>query len=151
MAPGLTVKTDDPLAPLELLHADGTPATDGDGRSRIGLGTLECYGLEPGYYRVRLDDPRRPASPSSTVEVVAGDDTAEFTLPAPRVETSGLMRDLADRVGLKTNDKNFFELSEKLAAVVAPACLDGPDAVQQRDAPGLGLGGGRAPGCGGSA
>lgn len=99
----LTVRSADPLAPIEI--------TDNKGELKAaGTGTVTLNELQPGFYRARLVTPEG-ALAEEVVDLEAGA-TEEVSLDAPRLPNEGLFREIVDRTRFREDRNGMLVVSD---------------------------------------
>ncbi|MBA2537393.1 MAG: caspase family protein [Actinobacteria bacterium] len=134
----LVVRTDDPLAAVEVADATGSVV-------EVASGEVSLEGIQPGFYRARLRTPEDEVV-EELVELAPGE-TETIALEAPAF--SPAVQALVEGMSARVHDDNTVELSEAAGPVAAPhlatiltlaagAALNGDAAAGAVDRLGLG-------------
>jgi len=105
----LVVRTDDPLAAVELADATGSVL-------KVGSGEVSLEGMQPGFYRARLRTPEDQVVEELVALAPGEKETVELEAPAlvPAVQA------LVEAMAAPVHDDNTVEVSEAAGPVAAP-------------------------------
>jgi|GEM_PF-387664 len=107
----LTVKSADPLAPIEI--------TDNKGAIKVtGMGRVVAESLTPGFYRARLVTPEGAVA-EEVLDLEAGESEV-VSLDAPRLPNEGLFQQIVDRGDFRTGKDGTLAVSDEVGPMATP-------------------------------